>query len=106
MQSHTPGLSAHHISRHFPVQVEVIQKIFGIQMCQDKIQVKFEDGCGPIIFGKVIVPKIRNLFQNNGCQLGHSCHTNTSNIKNSYVSLDLVIFKHFLTISFSCLKLI
>jgi hypothetical protein len=41
-----------------------IQRIFGIQMCHEEIQVKFEYGCGPIIFGEVIALGLRKLLEN------------------------------------------
>jgi hypothetical protein len=34
--------------------VRWIQMIFGIQMYHEEMQVKFKNGCGPIIIGEVI----------------------------------------------------
>jgi hypothetical protein len=37
--------------------------IFGIQMYHEKMQVKFEYRCCPIIFGEVIALGLRELFE-------------------------------------------
>jgi hypothetical protein len=41
-----------------------IQMIFGIQMYHEKMQVKFEYGCGPVIIGEVIALGLRKLLEN------------------------------------------
>jgi hypothetical protein len=38
--------------------------IFGIQMYHEKMQVKFECGCCPIIVGEVIALGLRKLLEN------------------------------------------
>jgi hypothetical protein len=38
--------------------------IFGIQMYHEKMQVKFEYGCCPIIVGEVIALGLRKLIEN------------------------------------------
>jgi hypothetical protein len=43
--------------------VRWIEMIFGIQMYQEKIQVKFEDGCCSIIIGEVIALGLRKLIE-------------------------------------------
>jgi hypothetical protein len=44
--------------------VRWIQMIFGIQMYNEEMQVKFEYGCGPIIIGEVIALGRRKLLKN------------------------------------------
>jgi hypothetical protein len=41
-----------------------IQRMFGIQMYHEVMQVKFEYGCGPIIIGEVIALGLRKLLEN------------------------------------------
>jgi hypothetical protein len=41
-----------------------IQRMFGIQMHHEEMQVKVEYGCGPIIIGEVIALGLRKLFGN------------------------------------------
>jgi hypothetical protein len=42
--------------------VRWIQMIFGIQMCHEEIQVKFEYGCNPIIIEEVIALGLRKFI--------------------------------------------
>jgi hypothetical protein len=50
----------------FSLMVRWIQMIFGIQMYMyhEKMQVKFEYGCCPIIIGEVIALGLRKLLEN------------------------------------------
>jgi hypothetical protein len=41
-----------------------IQRMCGIQMYHEEIQVKFKDECGPIIIGEVIALGLRKLLEN------------------------------------------
>jgi hypothetical protein len=41
-----------------------IQRMFGIQMYHEEMQVKFKYGCGPIINGEVFALKLRKLLEN------------------------------------------
>jgi hypothetical protein len=41
-----------------------IQRMFGIQMYHEEMQVRFEYGCGPIIIGEVIGLGLRKLLEN------------------------------------------
>jgi hypothetical protein len=45
----------------FSVMVVWIQRMFGIQMYHEEMQVKFEYGCCPIIIGEVIAHGLRKL---------------------------------------------
>jgi hypothetical protein len=40
-----------------------IQRMFGIQVYHEKMQVKFEYGCGPIVIGEVIALGLRNVLK-------------------------------------------
>jgi hypothetical protein len=52
------------VSVIFSVMVSWIQRMFGIQMYHEGMQVKFEYGCGPIIIGEVIALGLRKLLEN------------------------------------------
>jgi hypothetical protein len=41
-----------------------IQRMFGVHMYHEEMQVKFEYGCGPIIIGEVIALGLRKLLKN------------------------------------------
>jgi hypothetical protein len=41
-----------------------IQRMFGIQIYHEEMQVKFEYGCDPIIIGEVIASGLRKLIEN------------------------------------------
>jgi hypothetical protein len=41
-----------------------IQRMFGIQMYHEEMQVKFEYGCGPIIIGEVTALGRRKCLEN------------------------------------------
>ena len=43
--------------------IGLIEMIFGIQMCYEEMQVKFEYGCCPIIVGEVIALGLRKLMK-------------------------------------------
>jgi hypothetical protein len=44
-----------------------IQRMFGIQMYQEEMQVKFEYGCDSIIIGEVIALGFRKLKNDSFC---------------------------------------
>jgi hypothetical protein len=46
----------------FSVMVGWIQMMFGIERYNEKMQVKFKYGCGPIIIGEVIALGLRKLL--------------------------------------------
>jgi hypothetical protein len=48
----------------FSVMVGWIQRMFGIQMYHEEMQVKFEYGCGLIIIGEVIAHGLKKLLEN------------------------------------------
>jgi hypothetical protein len=40
-----------------------IQRMFGIQICHEEMQVKFEYGCCPIIIGEVIALGLKKILE-------------------------------------------
>jgi hypothetical protein len=52
------------VSVHFLSDGGWIQRKFSIQIYHEKMQVKFEYGCGPIIIGEVIALGLRKLLEN------------------------------------------